>query len=60
MTTIVACVEAGPLEAQVLMLAETLRAFGGTWAQTDFIAVKPRLGPSISAQMFAVATRFSS
>jgi hypothetical protein len=48
-TTIVTCVEAGPLEAQVLMLAETLRAFGGSWAKTDFIAVKPRRGPGISA-----------
>jgi hypothetical protein len=49
MTTIVTCVEAGPLEAQVLMLAETLRVFGGAWAKADFIAVKPRRGPSISA-----------
>lgn len=48
-TTIVTCVEAGPIEAQVLMLAESLRAFGGTFAKTDFVAVKPRRGPSISA-----------
>ena len=49
MTTIVTCVESGPLEAQVLMLAETLRAFGGSWSKSDFVAVKPRRGPSISA-----------
>jgi hypothetical protein len=48
-TTIVTCVEAGPLETQVLMLADTLRAFGGSWAKTDVIAVKPRTGPAISA-----------
>ena len=48
-TTIMTCIEAGPLEAQVLMLAESLRAFGGRWAKTDFIAVKPRRGPAISS-----------
>jgi hypothetical protein len=47
-TTIVTCVEAGPLETQVLMLVETLRAFGGSWGRSDFIAVKPRRGPSIA------------
>ena len=47
-TTIVTCVENGPLEAQVLMLAESLRAFGGPLSNTDFIAVKPRRGPGIS------------
>jgi hypothetical protein len=49
-TTIVTCVEAGPLEAHVLMLAESLRAFGGVWAKTDFVAVKPRRGPGISSR----------
>jgi hypothetical protein len=48
-TTIVTCVEAGPLETQVLLLAETLRAFGGRWAKTNIVAAKPRRGPSISA-----------
>ena len=49
-TTIVTCIEAGPLEAQVLMLAESLRSFGGPFAGLDFIAVKPRRGPKISAK----------
>jgi len=49
-TTIVTCVEAGPLEAQVLMLAESLRAFGGTSANLDFVAVKPRRGPKVSSK----------
>lgn len=49
-TTIVTCVEFGPLEAQVLMLAESLRAFGGIWKNVDFVAVKPRRGPGISSR----------
>jgi hypothetical protein len=48
-TTIITCVEAGSLETQVLMLAESLRAFGGTWGKSNFIAVKPRRGPRISS-----------
>jgi hypothetical protein len=48
-TTIVTCVEAGPLEAQVLLLAESLRTFGGSSSNIDFIAVKPRRGPGIAA-----------
>jgi hypothetical protein len=48
-TTIITCVESGPLEAQVLMLAESLRAFGGAWRNVDFVAVKPRRGPRISS-----------
>lgn len=48
-TTIVTCIEAGPLETQVLMLAESLRTFGGPWAKTDMVAVKPRRGPGIAA-----------
>ncbi len=48
-TTIVTCVEAGPLEPQVLMLAESLRAFGGPSSNLDLIAVKPRRGPKVSS-----------
>ncbi|MGW1420233.1 hypothetical protein ACWAT4_08965 [Bradyrhizobium manausense] len=48
-TTFVTCVEAGGLEPQVLMLAESLRAFGGAWANAPFIAVKPRRGPKLKA-----------
>ncbi|WP_024343120.1 hypothetical protein [Bradyrhizobium japonicum] len=48
-TTIVTCVEAGPIEAQVLMLAESLRTFGGPAAKVPFIAVKPRRGPRIGS-----------
>ncbi|MDN3275945.1 hypothetical protein QWJ07_16910 [Frankia sp. RB7] len=48
-TTIVTCVEAGPIEAQVLMLAESLRAFGGSCSDLDILAVKPRRGPKIGS-----------
>jgi hypothetical protein len=48
-TTIVTCVEAGGLEAEVLLLAESLRAFGGAWSKSDFLAVKPRRGPALKA-----------
>lgn len=48
-TTLVTCVEAGGLESQVLLLAESLRAFGGSWANTPFLAVKPRRGPKLKS-----------
>jgi hypothetical protein len=48
-TTIVSCIEAGPLEAQVLMLIESLRCFGGPSANADVVIVKPRRGPAISS-----------
>ena len=49
-TTIVTCVESGPIEAQVLMLAESLRAFGGSSSNLDIVAVKPRRGPKVSSR----------
>jgi hypothetical protein len=49
-TTIVTCVEAGTLEAQVLMLAESIRAFGGSSSNLDIVAVKPRRGPRVSSE----------
>ena len=47
-TTICTCVEAGALEHQALLLAESLRTFGGRYANLPFMAVKPRAGPAIS------------
>jgi hypothetical protein len=58
-TTIVTCVESGPLESQVLMLAESLRAFGGIWAGMDLIAVKPRRGPRISSKTLREFSKFN-
>ena len=57
-TTIVTSVEAGPLEAQVLLLVESLRNFGGAWSNTDVIAVKPRRGPRISSLTLREFRRF--
>lgn len=47
-TTICTCVEAGDLETEVLLLAESLRKFGGRWAGVPMIAVKARRGPSLA------------
>ena len=43
----VCCVEAGPLEEQTIRMIESLRRFGGCFADCPVIAVKPRFGPSI-------------
>lgn len=48
-TTFVTCIEAGGLESQVLLLAESLRMFGGPWANAPFVAVKPRRGPRLKS-----------
>ncbi|MBI1335757.1 MAG: hypothetical protein GC164_02210 [Phycisphaera sp.] len=45
--TIVTCVEAGPLEQGVVWMVESLRRFGGRFAQVPVIAVTPRLGPPL-------------
>jgi len=44
---IVTCVEAGPLEAQVLLMVESLRRWGGRLADAPVLAVKPRWGPAL-------------
>lgn len=41
---IVLCVERGPLEAQAVLLCESLRAFGGRFRQAAVYAVAPRPG----------------
>jgi hypothetical protein len=44
----VACVESGPLEAQTVRFAESLRAFGGALADSEILAITPRFGPPLS------------
>ena len=44
----VACVESGPLEAQTVRLAESIRRFGGALADGDIVAVTPRFGPPLA------------
>jgi hypothetical protein len=48
-TTLCTAIEAGPLEQQVVLLAESLRRFGGRRAGLPFVAVRPRSGPRISS-----------
>jgi len=47
-TTICTCIEAGELETEVLLLAESLRKFGGRWADVPMVAVKARRGPALA------------
>jgi hypothetical protein len=44
----VACVESGPLEAQTVRLAESLRRFGGDLAESEILAITPRFGPPLA------------
>jgi hypothetical protein len=44
----VACVESGPLEAQTVRLAESIRRFGGSMSDSEIIAVTPRFGPPLT------------
>src|SRR5215207_7670197 len=46
--TFVTCVESGPLETQVLRMVESLRRFGGGYADCPVWAVKPRFGPPLA------------
>jgi|SRR5262245_1646287 len=46
--TFVTCIESGPLETQVLRLVESLRRFGGAYADCPVWAIKPRFGPPVS------------
>jgi hypothetical protein len=46
-TTIVCCIESGPLEQQTVLLAETLRRWGGPVGQSPMYAVTPRPGPRL-------------
>ncbi len=48
--TVVSCVEAGGLEPKTIRMVESLRRFGGRFADVDVIAVTPRLGPPLAAE----------
>jgi hypothetical protein len=47
-TTLCTAIEAGYLEQQVLLLAESLRRFGGRRSDVPLVAVRPRKGPRIA------------
>jgi hypothetical protein len=44
----VACVESGPLEAQTVRLAESVRRLGGVLAGSEILAITPRFGPPLT------------
>ncbi len=46
----VACVESGPLEAQTVRLAESIRSFGGALADSEILTITPRFGPPLSGE----------
>jgi hypothetical protein len=46
--TFVCCIESGPLEAVTLLLAESLRKWGGAFSQCPLVAVTPRFGPPLT------------
>ena len=45
---VVACIEAGELEPKTIRMVESLRLFGGRFADVDVVAVTPRLGPPLA------------
>jgi hypothetical protein len=49
-TTVVSCVEAGELEPKTIRMVESLRRFGGRFADVDVLAITPRLGPPLAAE----------
>ena len=47
-TTFLFCVESGHFESQTLLVIESLRRFGGRFANAPVLAITPRLGPSLT------------
>jgi hypothetical protein len=56
--TIVTVIEAGPMERQVCILAESLRRWGGRLSTTPLIAIKARHGPPIGRKTRRLLERF--
>jgi hypothetical protein len=54
----VCCVESGWLETQTVRMIESLRRWGGKFANAPIYAVTPRLGPPISAKTQELFERF--
>lgn len=49
-TTVISCIEAGPMEQQVIMMARSLRVLGTPLSKVPIIAVRPRPGPKLSRE----------
>ena len=50
--TIVACVESGVLEPLTIRMVDSLRRFGGRFANLNVVAVTPRTGPPLARETF--------
>lgn len=55
----VCCIESGPLEWMSLRLAESLRRWGGAFANCPVFAVTPRFGPPLGRATRAAMDKFS-
>jgi hypothetical protein len=47
---VVACIEAGELETKTIRMVDSLRRFGGRFADLEVIAVTPRFGPRLASK----------
>lgn len=56
--TFVCCVDSGWLEAQTLVMIESLRRWGGRFADAHIVAVTPRLGCPLSQQTHRFFKKF--
>ncbi len=52
--TFVCCVESGSLESQTVRMIESLRRYGGKFANAPVIAVTPRFGPCLSKSVLQI------
>lgn len=59
-TTLCTCIEAGALEEQVMLLLESLRQFGGRYANLPFVAVRARTGPALAGATRRHLERFGA
>ena len=57
--TFVCCVESGALEAQTVRMVESLRRWGGKFADAPLIAVTPRFSPPLSYQTLKTFEQFN-
>jgi hypothetical protein len=57
-TTFVCCVESGSLETQTVRMIESLRRWGGKFADAPIYAVTPRFGPPLAKQTHQIFEKF--
>ncbi len=57
--TFVLCVESGPLETQTVLCIESLRRWGGRFANCPILAITPRKGPPLGEDTVAAFSRMN-